>query len=102
MVVVEGLMPMLMDVEEALLELTTERDTIGEGRSDHQFNLDVLKLELTIEQITKKEFEASSKETKAEIDGIDGKLEGIEDELGKFQGLMDTWNDLATKAGILE
>ena len=98
----ERIVAVLPDVDAAVEDLATQQAGIAGGRDEHQFNLDVLRLELVIEQITQDEFHAASEQTQSELAAIDASVSEIAAEHTKFQALMDEWAEVAIRAGVLE
>jgi hypothetical protein len=98
----ETMVPMIMDIETEIATLGVERETLGTERAAEEFQFQVLELRLTIEEITKAQFDTSSAAGRASIAKYDAALAAIDGELAQFNDVSQRWTTVGEAAGVLE
>jgi hypothetical protein len=99
--VVEEIIPLITDMEEVITGLGSERQKTLDGRQSSQFALEELELRLAIGEMDEADFKSGSQDLRSTLGGIDGTVAVLDEELLRFRGVMERWNDLGQKAGVL-
>jgi len=102
MEVVGEIIPLMADMEDVMKQLDAERVSAQESAKDSTFKLEELELRHMIGDLTDEAFEAEAAEFRAVVETTAVKVTGIDEELEKFRGAIERWQDLGRGAGVLE
>lgn len=102
MTVVEEIIPLIGDMEAVVADLTGTKDGILNGRHESQFALEELELRLAIGEMTDEDFESESSQLKEDLGSIDTQVNTIDEELAKYQAVLERWASLGQEAGVLK
>ena len=102
MEVVGEIIPFMADMEAVMEQLEVERVTAQESAKDSTFKLEELELRHMIGDLTDEAFEAEATEFRTVVESTAVTVTGIDEELKKFHGAIDRWQELGREAGVLE
>ena len=97
--VAEQIRPLVDNVNDVISGLSGEIASVNEKKSSAAEEMEELELRKEIGELTAKQFDKEAKAFKKELDEADGKVAGLQEELDQFQGALDSWVELAGKAG---
>ena len=91
--VVEALVPLTADVEQAVEALKVERATVLEGQESSRLELEELELMQVIGELTKKQFDSKAKNLKKILEEVDEKVKSLDETMGTLQAELDRWRE---------
>ncbi len=91
--------PMVGEVEQAIADLGEQRGAIDATKANADIAMEELQLRNMIGELSDEEFQELSSSFQEELSSASDRLDGIEEELSAFQGLLDRWVELAVLAG---
>ena len=96
---VDVIVPLVAEIETLLSGLQSDLDEINAASASANEQMEELTLRQAIGELTDDEFEAEAADFKTSLEEAGGKISAIEEEQGNFSSALDTWTDLAEKAG---
>ncbi|MBA2320698.1 MAG: FHA domain-containing protein [Deltaproteobacteria bacterium] len=100
--VVLELIPLTADMDEVVQQLSSERAALQGTVQEAQFQLEELELRKEIGDLSEEDFETEAGQYRTAVSSVDVQVADIETELGRFQGVISRWQELGTKAGVLQ
>jgi hypothetical protein len=97
--VVDEIVPLVQEIEDILSGLQSDLDEHNESSASANEQMEELTLRQAIGELTDDEFESEASDFKTSLEEAGGKISAIEEEQGNFSSALDTWTDLAEKAG---
>ena len=101
LLVVEKIIPLVVDVEELIVQLTVEKETEIDARDKENIVVKELELRLAIEELTQEAFDEESAAHQASLDTITASIENYDKDLDAFNSVLSQWKELGLKAGII-
>ena len=91
--------PLVPQLEDLVLELTTEIDQIKDRKASADVEMEELELRKVIGEISDEDFEVESASFRQQLDAAESRISGLAGELKGFQDALDRWVELAVAAG---
>jgi len=99
--VVGEIIPLMADMETVINEMEAEKEAAVEHAKDSKFKLEELELRHMIGDLTPEAFEDEAREHKEIVESTESEVQAIDEELGRFGGAIERWQELGTKAGMM-
>ena len=97
--IADELRPLVGDLQAVIGELSGEIDSVNTKKASADEEMEELELRKIIGELSDKQFKKEAKAFKAELDEAEGRLSGLTEELGSFQGALDAFVEAAASAG---
>lgn len=90
--------PLLSQMKDAVASIEAEKAEVASGVEDARLRLEELELRKMIGEIDDEQFDEQSAAAREEVEGVDGRIASLDEQLASFHGALEAWGAHAPAA----